>query len=92
MRRSQSNIIEFAARLVRCRDDTPAEEVKIRCESANVIKDCYDEIHRLQAIVDKVQAELVGFEQLDDTEGFYDTLHDIHNIVSIAAAEAAKGE
>ena len=52
MRRSQSNIIKFAARLVKCHDDTPEQEVKIRCEAANVIKDCYDEIDRLRAIAE----------------------------------------
>ena len=49
MNRSQSNIIEFAARLVKCSDDTPTEETRIRCQAANVIKDCYEKIHRLEA-------------------------------------------
>ena len=51
MKRSLSSVIEFAARLVRCRDDTPTEESTIRCQAANVIKECYDELHRLRKAI-----------------------------------------
>lgn len=64
---------------------------QLRSDLIGLVRRQREKIDRLQAIVDKVWAELEGFEQLDSSEGLYETLEDIQNILSRhEAAEAVK--
>jgi len=55
---SDETPIQFASRLVRCSDDTPEAEVRIRCHAANVIKKLVDQARLRESDNERLKAEV----------------------------------